>query len=252
MAVKATKATKTTKASATKKVAAVKTVKAPKATVKEAKPAKVPAKATSSTLTADVLGLDGKKSGTMHLPASVFGVRINNQMLAQAIRVYRANQREGSAQVKTRGQVEGSTRKIYKQKGTGKARHGGIRAPIFVGGGIVFGPETRDYSLRMPDKMKRIAFVSALTKQFKAGKIVIIDGLEGMEPKTKVVAATLASAGLTGRTLLIIAPGAQNVMRAARNLERVDVMPVAVTNTYEVMTHAHVVFMKSAVEALKA
>lgn len=253
MAVKTTKTTKAAKKAApVKKAETAKAVKAAKPAAKTAAVVKTPAKAASGSLTADVLGTDGKKSGTMHLPASLFGVRVNNQLLAQAIRVYRANQREGSAQVKTRGKVEGSTRKIYKQKGTGKARHGGIRAPIFVGGGIVFGPETRDYTLRMPDKMKRVAFASALTKQFKAGKIVIMDGLESIEPKTKVVAASFAQAGLTGRTLLLIAPEAHKVMRAARNLERVDVMPVAVANTYEVMTHAHVVFMKSAIEALKA
>lgn len=244
------KAQKTSKAAVkvAKVVAPKKVEKAPKATAK----AEVKVARTGGTLVADVIGVDGKKAGTMSVPKDVFGVRVNKQLLAQAIRVYLANQREGAAQVKTRGNVEGSTRKIYRQKGTGKARHGSIRAPIFVGGGIVFGPETRDYTLKMPSQMKRKALVSALTQQFKDGKIVIMDGLSTLAPKTKIIAQTLANAGIVGRTLLVVAADEKNVMRAARNIAHVDVMPVAVVNTYEVMTHTRVVLMKSAVAALAA
>ena len=107
-----------------------------------------------ATVSVNVVGIDGKISGKIALPGEIFGEKVNKALLAQAVRVYLANQRQGNASTKTRGEVEGSTRKIYRQKGTGRARHGSVRAPIFVKGGIVFGPKPRDFSLDMPKKKK--------------------------------------------------------------------------------------------------
>src|SRR5258708_225116 len=111
----------------------------------------------------DVIGVDGKVSGKVSLPGEMFGEKVNKTLLAQAVRVYLANQRQGNASTKTRGEVDGSTAKIYRQKGTGRARHGSKRAPIFVKGGLVFGPKPRDFSLALPQKMKRKALFGALS-----------------------------------------------------------------------------------------
>lgn len=202
------------------------------------------AKEKSSGVSAPVVGVDGKSKGRIQLPKELFGAKINKQLLSQAVRVYLSNQRAGTASTKTRGQVEGSTRKIYRQKGTGRARHGAIRAPIFVGGGIVFGPKPRDFSLKMPQKMRRAALASALTS--KLTDVIIVDGLGSIE-KTKVMARTLAAVGATGKTLLVTSKGGN---RAARNIAQVDVMPANMLNAYGVLSHQKLVFTKDAIKNL--
>jgi len=197
-----------------------------------------------------VVGLDGKAAGSITLPKEMFGVKPNSQLMAQAVRVYLANQRGGHASTKTRGEVEGSTRKIYKQKGTGKARHGGIRAPIFVGGGIVFGPRPRDYSLSFPQKMRKIALASALTTQLKNQNVIVVSGLTGVK-KTKEVASMLTAVGATHKTLVVTPKDAVTVVRASRNIENVDTLPVSDINTYSILMHGKVVFMKEAIGELK-
>ncbi len=147
--------------------------------------------------------------------------------------------------------VEGSTRKIYKQKGTGRARHGAIRAPIFVGGGIVFGPQPRDYSLGLPQKMKKAALASALSLQQTNGNIVVVSGMSDLKPKTKLVAATLTAVGRTKNSLLVVSKEAALVVRAARNIAGVDVVPVSDMHAYGVMTHGKVIFMKEAIFELR-
>ncbi|MCX6793520.1 MAG: 50S ribosomal protein L4, partial [Candidatus Gottesmanbacteria bacterium] len=199
---------------------------------------------------ASVVGLDGKAVGSITLPAELFAAKVNKQLMAQAVRVYLANQRAGNASTKTRGEVEGSTRKIYKQKGTGKARHGGIRATIFVGGGIVFGPKPRDYSLGLPQKMRRVALASALTAQLKNQNIIVVTGMLDVT-KTKAVAATLKAIGSLRKTLLVTAKESTVVVRAGRNIENVDILPVSDINTYSVLMHGKVVFMKEAIGELK-
>src|SRR3989344_6029979 len=139
-----------------------------KSSAKDGKVARVRVSSASKTtkkgsLFAPVYDLKGAKSGTLALPKEVFGTKVNNSLMAQAVRVYLANQRQGNATTKTRGEVQGSSKKIYRQKGTGRARHGSLRAPIFVKGGIVFGPKPRDFSLDLPKKMKRKALFSSLS-----------------------------------------------------------------------------------------
>lgn len=215
------------------------------------KPAVAKAKAGEAGIRVSVVGVDGKSAGSITLPAEFFGQKPNSQLIAQAVRVYLANQRVGHASTKTRGMVEGSTRKIYKQKGTGRARHGAIRAPIFVGGGIVFGPLPRDYSLKFPQKMKRAALASALSSQLSAGNIVIVSGFSNLKPKTKLMASALNAVGRTKNTLLVVSQDADMVARAARNIKGIDIVPVTDMHTYGVMTHGKIVFMKEALTALK-
>ena len=198
-----------------------------------------------------VVGVDGKSAGSVTLPSEYFGAKINKQLIAQAVRIFQANQHTGQAKTKTRGEVEGSTRKIYKQKGTGRARHGAIRAPIFVGGGIVFGPQPRDYSMKFPQKMKHAALASALTMQLNAGNIVIISGFSDLAPKTKLAAKALTAAGSSKNTLLVVPKDAGMVVRSTRNIKGVDIIPVTDMYTYSIMTHGKILFMKEALTALK-
>lgn len=213
---------------------------------------KVPA-AKSISLTADILDLTGKAIDKISLPEEIFAAKINKVLIAQAVKVFLANQRQGTASTKTRGEVEGSTRKIYRQKGTGRARHGSIRAPIFVHGGVVFGPKPRDYSLKLPQKMKRSALFSALSAKFNDGEIKILQDLEKLEPKTKKFAEVIKNLGLENRKkkiLLITAAETKNLKRAAQNIEGVSITAAQRLNTYDILNHRQLIFMKEAIEKL--
>lgn len=215
-----------------------------------AKPASPAGRATAGKgLSIKVVDATGKAAGSITLPEALFGVKGNKQLMAQAVRVYLANQRVGQAKTKTRGEVEGSTRKIYKQKGTGRARHGAIRAPIFVGGGIVFGPVPRDYSLAFPQKMKHAALASALSTQLVKNNILVVTGLGDIQ-KTKAMAAMFKAIGVSKSALLVVPKDAATVVRAARNIENVDCIPATDLHTYGVLKHDKVVFMKEAMSAL--
>lgn len=200
--------------------------------------------------TISILGVDGKAKGRMTLPAELFGVKPNKQLVAQAVRVYLANQRTGTASTKTRGEVEGSTRKIYRQKGTGRARHGAIRAPIFVGGGITFGPKPRSFRLSMPKKMKRAALVSALSSKASTGEVFVIDGLEDLTSKTKNFARVFDAMKITGRTLMVVEKNAQSIIHGARNLEGVEITIAPNLTAYDVLAHKNIVFTKLALSHL--
>lgn len=208
-----------------------------------------PAKPSGPSL--PVYGLDGSQSGTVAVPKELFGAKVNKPLLAQAVRVYLANQRSGSASTKTRGEVEGSTRKIYRQKGTGKARHGAIRAPIFVGGGIVFGPKPRSYHLDFPQKMRRAALVSALTAKYSDGDIFALD-TTGMEPKTKIMAAFLKNRGIEKSTLIVVDQDADTVSRASRNIAQLDILPVSNLNAYHILAHTKIMFDTRSVKKLQS
>lgn len=197
-----------------------------------------------------VVGMDGSRVGNITLPKELFAARVNAVLLAQAVRVHLANQREGSASTKTRGEVEGSTRKIYRQKGTGRARHGAIRAPIFVGGGIVFGPRPRDYHLELSKKMKRVALASALTSKLLDRAVIVIEGLASMKPKTSIMDRALTSIGALPHALLIVSPKQETVLRAARNLADTDTMDVRNLNAYDVLSHRSLIFMKESIPVL--
>lgn len=219
-------------------------------TTKAAKKTTSPKSSPETGLRIAVVGVDGKSKGSMTLPKELFGAEENAKLLATAIRVYRANQRKGHASTKTRGEVEGSTKKIYRQKGTGRARHGGIRAPIFVGGGIAFGPRPRDYSLSLPKRMRRIALASALTRQYKEGNLIVVDGLETLEPKTKRFADAFHAMHMEDG--LVVTGGAiGNVIRGARNVANIDLLPATDLHTYAVLAHKKIMVMKNAVRILQ-
>lgn len=224
---------------------------------------KLKTKVQSSKLSVDVLDIKGKKSGSVLLPKEVFGAKINPKLMAQAVRVYLANQRQGTVATKTRGEVKGSSRKIYRQKGTGRARHGSIRAPIFVKGGIVFGPKPRDFSLSLSKKMKKAALFSAISSKLKDGEIKVVSGLESIEPKTKEMALVFKNINisseklakgqsLAGRKVLLVLPKhLDNVWKSARNIKGVDVTTAGQLNTYDVLDNSWVLFLKDAIAVLK-
>jgi large subunit ribosomal protein L4 len=204
-----------------------------------------------------VYDLKGIAAGSLTLPKEIFGAKINNSLMAQAVRVYLANQRRGTLKTKSRGEVNISTRKIYRQKGTGRARHGAASAPIFVGGGIAFGPKPRDFSMKLNQNMRRVALFSALSAKLKDGEIKIVTGLEKIEPKTKKMVDVVKKLELNGKKqqLLLVVPKAgadfENVSKAARNIKGVSVVSSNQLNTYEVLANSKILFMKNAVESLK-
>lgn len=229
----------------------VKPAKKAAATTVTPVPAK-PTRTVAHTLSVPVLDVSGKEKQTVKLPEELFGAKVNKPLLAQAVRVFLANQREGSASTKTRGEVTGSTKKIYRQKGTGRARHGGIRAPIFVGGGITFGPKPRAHTMSLPKNMRRAALASALTQQLKNGNIVIVDGFESLEPKTKLMAEVFKQIGTTKNVLFVVAKESQLVLRSVRNIDYVDSISTAQMHAYAALSHRKIVFMKPAISELTA
>lgn len=228
-----------------------------KATKKQAMEATAPTTPKAAkVLTIDVFDVKGGKT-TMTLPQTVFGANINKPLMAQAVRVYLANQRTGAAKAQTRGEVKGSTRKIYQQKGTGRARHGAVRAPIFVGGGAAHGPRPHDFSLTMPKKMKKQALFSALSSKKAEGNIMVIKGLPGIEAKTKIMMGILKTLHMdTKAGMMLVLPKTgektENVLKATRNIAGITMMPVSQLNTYVVLQSPKVVFMQEAVEEIQA
>lgn len=222
--------------------------------VKETKEATAHIAKTARKMTSmKLVDLAGKDAGAMQLPSEIFAAEVNNVLIAQAIRVFLANQREGSASTKTRGEVRGSTRKIYRQKGTGRARHGGIRAPIFVGGGIVFGPHPRDYSLKLSKKMKKKALFSALSSRMAENALTFVAGVEKMSPKTKEAAKTFTNLSVADkkRVLFVVSDSAEGVKKATRNLPYITILPYAQLNTYDVVSAHAIVFMQEAAAKLE-
>lgn len=205
-------------------------------------------------LNVPVYALSGEKKGTISLPKEIFGIKVNNTLMAQAVRVYLVNQRQGTASTKTRGEVRASTRKIYRQKGTGRARHGAITAPIFVGGGIAFGPRPRNFELKMSKQMRRKALLSALSQKFSEDRIRIVD-VAGSTGKTREIYGMLRKLDLVNKKdegkVLFVASG-DLAKRAAGNIGAVEVYPAASINTYTVLNNKHLVFEKEAIGALES
>lgn len=219
--------------------------------VKKAEPKTAKKKTTdkvSSVLSARAFTTAGKEGTAVPLHEAIFGGKINRTLIAQAVRVYLANQREGGAATKTRGMVSGSTKKIFKQKGTGNARHGSRKAPIFVGGGVALGPTPRDYRLDLPQKMRQQALKSALASKAKGHGVSVITDISSSTYKTKQFSTLLTAMEATRRTLIVTGENEQNVIRAVRNLDNVEVMPSAQVHCYAVASHTHVVFTNQALQ----
>jgi large subunit ribosomal protein L4 len=184
------------------------------------------------------------------LKAEIFGVNTRPHLLHQTVVMQLANRRAGTAATKSKGFVSGGGKKPWRQKGTGRARAGSIRSPIWVGGGTAFGPQPRDYSYRMPRTARKAALLSALSLKKSEGKVIIVDKLEPEQPKTKIIAQALA--GLNVQSALIVIPQADaRVERAARNLPKVKVLRVAGLNVYDLLRYEHLILTEAALKSLE-
>ncbi len=191
---------------------------------------------------------------TGQLPKTVFAVTAQPKLLAQYIRYYRANQRQGNAAAKTRGQVTGSTRKIYRQKGTGRARHGSIKAPIFVGGGIVGGPAPRDFSLDMNKKQRKKALLFTLHLKQKEHAVYGLDKeFVDIEPKTKLFALFLKKHHLADKKTLLVVPKVEknNLLLAVRNIPNIRTIEAASLNAYAIAVSQTILFLEGSLEIME-
>jgi large subunit ribosomal protein L4 len=201
----------------------------------------------STTFEAPVYTAKGAAGGAKTLPETLFDGTVNVPVMHQAVKAFLANQRQGTHKTKTRGEVTGGNQKPWRQKGTGRARQGSIRAPHYPGGGTVFGPQPRSYTQIVPRKVRQLARKSAFNARAREGAIVLVDGLAMAEPKTKAMNALLSSLGVTGKKVLLLTDGVKpTVYLSARNLPSVHVMPYADASTYHVLWSDVVVIETSA------
>ena len=195
-----------------------------------------------------VVNAQGKELRSLDVDESVFGIEPNHAVLHQAFVTQRNNQRAGTANTKTRGMVQGSTRKVRMQKYTGRARHGSIRAPIYVGGGIVFGPQPRDFGLAINKKMRRLAIRSALSGKVADGQLIVIDELAFKAPRTKEMLGILRNVGIQRSALIVTGEADRSVLASARNIHKTKVLPAAYLNVGDMLNHAHVLMTEEAVK----
>ncbi|MBE3134238.1 MAG: 50S ribosomal protein L4 [Acidobacteria bacterium] len=193
---------------------------------------------------------EGGEAGRIEVDEAWFGGEVRMGVLRLAVRRHEANQRQGTVATKSRSMVEGSTRKIFAQKHTGRARMGTIRSPVRRGGGMAFAKKPRDFSLGMPRKMRRQALDSALLARLRDSEILVIDGLALDAPKTRDVARTLKAVGVDRSCLIVLVAGDQVLYKSARNLDRTRVRQVQDLNAYDVLWPHRVVFMRPAFDAL--
>ena len=197
-----------------------------------------------------VFNMEGNEVGTMELNDAVFGVEINEHLVHLAVVRQLANKRQGTQKAKTRSEVSGGGRKPWRQKGTGHARQGSIRAPQWTGGGVVFAPVPRDYEVKMNKKERRAALKSALTSKVQDNKLVVVDSLTLAEAKTKKMQKVLTNLK-ADKALVITAADDQNVAISARNIADVQTATVNTMNVYDVMKHNTVVVTKDAVASIE-
>ena len=197
-----------------------------------------------------VYNMEGNEVGTMELNDAVFGVEINEHLVHVAVVRQLVNKRQGTQKAKTRSEVSGGGRKPWRQKGTGHARQGSIRAPQWTGGGVVFAPVPRDYEVKMNKKERRAALKSALTSKVQDNKLVVVDSLALAEVKTKEMQKVLTNLKAE-KALVITAADDKNVVLSARNIADVQTATVNTMNVYDVMKHNTVVVTKDAVASIE-
>ena len=201
--------------------------------------------------TVKVRNLKNKEVGEVSLADSVFGVELNESLIHAALMNYQANGRQGTSATKTRGNVSGSGRKLWKQKGTGRARIASLRSPLWKGGGNVHGPQPRDWSYNMPKKMRHGALRSALSERVREGNVFVVDGWELDKPKTKDFSQSLTKLGLGGKTLIVDSLENDNLLLSARNLRHTKVVNSFGLNIYDLLYHDQLVLSREAATELE-
>jgi large subunit ribosomal protein L4 len=197
-----------------------------------------------------VKNLNNEEVGELELSDGVFGAPLNQALIYSAVKCYLANQRAGTVGTKTRGNTSGSGRKLWKQKGTGRARISSLRSPLWRGGGNVHGPQPRDWGYQIPKKMKRNAICSVLSERLREGGIVIVEKFELESHRTKEFAATLEKLGLQGPTLVIDSFNNKHLAISSRNMPAVQHVSPESVNIYELLTHERVAFSREAASLL--
>lgn len=203
----------------------------------------------TEAVTVPVVNQSRQPAGDCTLPAGVFDGPVRRHLLYEVVKMQRANRRAGTAATKTRAFVRGGGKKPWRQKGTGRARAGSTRSPLWVGGATIFGPQPRSYAYRMAGSARRAALRSALALKIKEGTFLVLDQIVIDPPKTKEVAKLVADLGLSS-ALFITAGVNQGLERAARNLPRVKVLRAEGANVYDILRHRHLVVTRAAIDAL--
>ena len=201
-------------------------------------------------LKVDVLNQEGKKVGDVELNEAVFGVEVNDVVVHAALVNYLANQRQGTQSTKTRAEVRGGGRKPWRQKGTGRARQGSIRAPQWIKGGIALGPKPRSYKYAIPKKMRQLALKSVLTSKVQEGNMIVLDKIELNEIKTKNMVAVLNNLNVN-KALIMLEDKNLNVQASARNIENVKTTLVNTINVFDLLKYDSLVVTKEAVKKLE-
>lgn len=201
----------------------------------------------------EVYRTDGSKTGqTVKISDEIFGIEPNEHAMYLAVKVYQANQRQGTHKVKTRSEVRGGGKKPFRQKHTGMARQGTRRSPLMAGGGSIFGPQPRDYTLRLPAKVRRLARRSALSLKVREGQIRVVEDFSFEAPRTREMAGLVKAMGCDGNKTLVLLPKSdRNVVLAGRNMPAVQVLEADKASTYDLLNNRVLLIQKSAVEVLQ-
>jgi large subunit ribosomal protein L4 len=206
----------------------------------------------TSPMKADAIKLDGKKAGSVELSDAIFGLEPRADILHRVVRWQRNNAQAGTHKVKTRSEVNYSTKKIYRQKGTGGARHGARSAPIFRGGGVYKGPTPRSHGHELPKKVRKLGLMHALSAKAIAGELVIIDSINVKDVKTKTLAAQVKELGWKRALIIDGADVNADFVQAARNIAGLDVLPTMGANVFDILKRDTLVITKAGLEALEA
>ena len=198
----------------------------------------------------DVVNIQNEKVGTVKLSNRIFEEKVNRSLIHEVVVMQQASMRQGTAATKTRGLVSGGGRKPWRQKGTGRARHGSIRSPIWRGGGTTFGPQPRDYGYAIPKKKYRAALRGVLTAKQQDGEVTILDQLQLKEPKTKPFVKILKGLGLSKKTLIVVDEIPKVLELSVRNVPWVSLISVQRLNVYDLLSHAHVLITQRALAGI--
>jgi len=201
--------------------------------------------------TVPVFNVSGEKVSEIELKSSVFGIEINTHVMHAVVKNQLANKRQGTQSTKTRAEVRGGGRKPWRQKGTGRARAGSSRSPIWVGGGVVFAPKPRDYSYKLPKKVRRLAMKSALSSKVVNESIIVLEELQMETPKTKEMATILKNLNVDGKALIVMEQADQSVIRSARNIPGVQTALVNTLNVYDILKYDRFIITRNAVEKVE-
>src|SRR5215813_14563263 len=201
--------------------------------------------------TVKVRNLKNEEVGEVQLSDAVFGAPLNEPLIHAAVRNFMANARQGTSATKTRGDVSGAGRKLWKQKGTGRARIASLRSPLWKGGGNTHGPQPRDWSYNMPKKMRQGALRSALSERVREGNLFVVDGWSLENPKTKDFSQSLTKLGLAGKTLIVDSLDNENLLLSARNVRQAKVVNSFGLNIYDLLYHDHLVLSRAAADELE-